>query len=67
MLRYFESEERFKCDSPTGYIQSEIVMVAKTGKLPSAVGSDTPSPMSSIHSKLDWSPGDYQQPNSMEM
>lgn len=31
MLRFFEGEERFKSESPTGYIQSEIVMVAKTG------------------------------------
>lgn len=31
MLRYFEAEERQKSLSPTGYIQSEIVMVAKTG------------------------------------
>lgn len=33
MLRYFETEERQKSVSPTGYIQSEIVMVAKTGRL----------------------------------
>lgn len=34
MLRYFDSEERSRGgpDSPTGYIQSEIVMVAKTTK-----------------------------------
>ncbi|VDM80672.1 unnamed protein product [Strongylus vulgaris] len=34
MLRYFDSEERNRGgpDSPTGYIQSEIVMVAKTSK-----------------------------------
>ncbi|PIO52827.1 hypothetical protein TELCIR_25860 [Teladorsagia circumcincta] len=34
MLRYFDSEERNRGgpDSPTGYIQSEIVMVAKTTK-----------------------------------
>lgn len=31
MLRYFDSEDRTKSESPTGYIQSEIVMVAKTG------------------------------------
>lgn len=31
MLRYFESEDRQKSSSPTGYIGSEIVMVAKTG------------------------------------
>lgn len=32
MLKYFEQEERHRTapDSPTGYIQSEIVMVAKT-------------------------------------
>lgn len=31
MLKFFDSEERYKSESPTGYIQSEIVMVAKTG------------------------------------
>lgn len=30
MLRQFENEDRHKSESPTGYIQSEIVMVAKT-------------------------------------
>jgi hypothetical protein len=31
MLAYFETEERYKAnESPTGYIGSEIVMVAKT-------------------------------------
>ena len=31
MLRHFDTEERQRSSSPTGYIQSEIVMVAKTG------------------------------------
>ncbi|PIO71218.1 hypothetical protein TELCIR_06884 [Teladorsagia circumcincta] len=44
MLRYFDSEERNRGgpDSPTGYIQSEIVMVAKTTK-----GEDLASMLSS--------------------
>uniref|UniRef100_A0A915DDR3 Signal transducer and activator of transcription n=1 Tax=Ditylenchus dipsaci TaxID=166011 RepID=A0A915DDR3_9BILA len=71
MLRFFESEERYKSESPTGYIQSEIVMVAKTGpcgmsKVNSVLGSDSPSPMSN-HSKLDWSPGEFQHSNSMDV
>uniref|UniRef100_A0A914W282 Signal transducer and activator of transcription n=1 Tax=Plectus sambesii TaxID=2011161 RepID=A0A914W282_9BILA len=62
MLRFFDTEERHKSESPTGYIGSEVIMVAKTGgKVPSAgmsnFGDSTPSP-SSAHSKLDWSPGD---------
>ncbi|KAI1708376.1 STAT protein, DNA binding domain-containing protein [Ditylenchus destructor] len=65
MLRFFESEERYKSESPTGYIQSEIVMVAKTGKMTSVIGSDSPSPMS--NHKLDWSPGEFQQSNSMDV
>uniref|UniRef100_A0A183CHE2 Extracellular matrix protein FRAS1 n=1 Tax=Globodera pallida TaxID=36090 RepID=A0A183CHE2_GLOPA len=67
MLAYFESEEqrlRVNETSPTGYIGSEIVMVAKTAgcKLNSALGSDSPSPMSN-----QWSPGELQQSNSMEI
>ncbi|KAL3076275.1 hypothetical protein niasHS_013546 [Heterodera schachtii] len=66
MLAYFESEEqRLRAnESTTGYIESEIVMVAKTtgSKLCSALGSDSPSPMSN-----QWSPGDIQQGNSMEI
>lgn len=75
MLRYFESEERHRVggpDSPGGYIQSEIVMVAKTNgnfrrasNAPSMFGADSPSPLS-IQSKLDWSPGEVHQ-NMMEM
>ncbi|KAF1756022.1 hypothetical protein GCK72_012475 [Caenorhabditis remanei] len=52
MLRYFESEERHRVggpDSPGGYIQSEIVMVAKTNgnfrrmsNAPSMFGADSP-------------------------
>ncbi|KAK0399041.1 hypothetical protein QR680_002880 [Steinernema hermaphroditum] len=59
MLRYFDSEERHKSESPTGYIQSEIVMVAKTGKVSTAstFGGDSPSSQSH-HGKLDWSPGE---------
>uniref|UniRef100_A0A1I8A4R3 Signal transducer and activator of transcription n=1 Tax=Steinernema glaseri TaxID=37863 RepID=A0A1I8A4R3_9BILA len=59
MLRYFETEERHKSESPTGYIQSEIVMVAKTGKVSNAsnFGGDSPSSQSH-HGKLDWSPGE---------
>ncbi|CAD5219374.1 unnamed protein product [Bursaphelenchus okinawaensis] len=64
MLRVFEGEERPKSESPTGYIQSQIVMVAKTGKM--NIGGESPSPMSN-NSKLDWSPGDYQSSNSMDM
>lgn len=33
MLRFFDLEERQRSISPTGYIQSEIVMVAKTERL----------------------------------
>uniref|UniRef100_A0A914GW51 Signal transducer and activator of transcription n=1 Tax=Globodera rostochiensis TaxID=31243 RepID=A0A914GW51_GLORO len=67
MLAFFESEEqrlRANETSPTGYIGSEIVMVAKTAgcKLNSALGSDSPSPMSN-----QWSPGELQQSNSMEI
>ncbi|KAK6031979.1 hypothetical protein OSTOST_01844 [Ostertagia ostertagi] len=67
MLRYFDSEERNRGgpDSPTGYIQSEIVMVAKTTNKPSSSsvlsGGDSPSPLS-VQSKLDWSPGEVIQP-----
>ncbi|EYB92848.1 hypothetical protein Y032_0189g1188 [Ancylostoma ceylanicum] len=67
MLRYFDSEERNRGgpDSPTGYIQSEIVMVAKTTNKPSSAsvfsGGDSPSPLS-VQSKLDWSPGEVIQP-----
>ncbi|CAN99759.1 Signal transducer and activator of transcription 1 [Caenorhabditis elegans] len=73
MLRFFESEERHRVgggDSPTGYIQSEIVMVAKTnGRMsnaPSMFGADSPSPLS-VQSKLDWSPGEVHQNHMMEM
>ncbi|CAI4231884.1 unnamed protein product [Auanema sp. JU1783] len=65
MLRYFDTEERHKpCpDSPLGYIQSEIVMVAKTsGKISSSAsffGADSPSPLS-IQSRNDWSPSTSQ-------
>ncbi|ULT93174.1 hypothetical protein L5515_010141 [Caenorhabditis briggsae] len=75
MLRYFESEERHRVggpESPGGYIQSEIVMVAKTNgnfrrasAAPSMFGADSPSPLS-IQSKLDWSPGEIHQ-SMMEM
>ncbi|VDM94910.1 unnamed protein product [Thelazia callipaeda] len=59
MLRYFESEERQKSLSPTGYIQSEIVMVAKTGgKTVCPVGGDSPLSSLSAQTKLDWSPGE---------
>src|SRR5690349_13818214 len=30
MLRFFDTEERHKSESPTGYIGSEVIMVAKT-------------------------------------
>ncbi|VDP26686.1 unnamed protein product, partial [Heligmosomoides polygyrus] len=67
------SEERNRGgpDSPTGYIQSEIVMVAKTTNKPSTSsvfsGGDSPSPLS-VQSKLDWSPGEVIQPiQSMDM
>ncbi|CAL2038733.1 unnamed protein product [Caenorhabditis brenneri] len=76
MLRYFESEERGRNanpDSPGGYIQSEIVMVAKTNgnfrrpsNAPSMFGADSPSPLS-IQSKLDWSPGEIHHNNMMDM
>ncbi|CAJ0936864.1 unnamed protein product, partial [Mesorhabditis belari] len=71
MLKYFESEERHKAggDSPTtGYILSEIIMVANTsGRYPNSFGTDSPSPLSA-HSRLDWSPGEVIQPlNSMEI
>uniref|UniRef100_A0A158PBV6 SH2 domain-containing protein n=1 Tax=Angiostrongylus cantonensis TaxID=6313 RepID=A0A158PBV6_ANGCA len=68
MLRYFDSEERNRGgpDSPTGYIQSEIVMVAKTSNKPSSTsvisGGDSPSPLS-VQSKLDWSPGEMSRPS----
>uniref|UniRef100_A0A914Y297 Signal transducer and activator of transcription n=1 Tax=Panagrolaimus superbus TaxID=310955 RepID=A0A914Y297_9BILA len=67
MLRYFDSEDRTKSESPTGYIQSEIVMVAKTGKIGSVFSGDSPSPMSN-NGKLDWSPGEViPHANSMDM
>jgi signal transducer and activator of transcription 5B len=69
MLRFFENEERHRSESPTGYIQSEIVMVAKTGgmsKVGSVFGGDSPSPVSN-NGKLDWSPGEFQHANSMDM
>ena len=67
MLRYFDSEDRTKSESPTGYIQSEIVMVAKTGKMTSVFGGDSPSSMSN-NGKLDWSPGEViPHANSMDM
>ncbi|KAI6206957.1 hypothetical protein M3Y94_00974400 [Aphelenchoides besseyi] len=67
MLRVFEGEERHKSESPTGYIQSEIVMVAKTRKIGgSSVFGDSPSPMSN-QSKLDWSPGEFQPASSMDI
>uniref|UniRef100_A0A7E4VN95 Signal transducer and activator of transcription n=1 Tax=Panagrellus redivivus TaxID=6233 RepID=A0A7E4VN95_PANRE len=70
MLRYFDSEDRTKSESPTGYIQSEIVMVAKTGfssKMNSVFGGDSPSPMSN-NGKLDWSPGEViPHGNSMDI
>uniref|UniRef100_A0A915B8H5 Signal transducer and activator of transcription n=3 Tax=Parascaris univalens TaxID=6257 RepID=A0A915B8H5_PARUN len=70
MLRYFESEDRQKSSSPTGYIGSEIVMVAKTGKCAttnSITGGDSPSSVSN-QSKLDWSPGEViPRANSMDM
>ncbi|KAL3982794.1 Signal transducer and activator of transcription 1 [Acanthocheilonema viteae] len=59
MLRYFETEERQKSLSPTGYIQSEIVMVAKTGgRSGCQTGGDSPLLSFSTHTKLDWSPGE---------
>ncbi|VDM47084.1 unnamed protein product [Toxocara canis] len=70
MLRYFESEDRQKSSSPTGYIGSEIVMVAKTGKsatTSSVAGGDSPSSVSN-QSKLDWSPGEViPRTNSMDI
>uniref|UniRef100_A0A1I8BRX8 Signal transducer and activator of transcription n=1 Tax=Meloidogyne hapla TaxID=6305 RepID=A0A1I8BRX8_MELHA len=66
MLAHFDTEERCKIfESPAGYIGSEIVMVAKTmsnSKLGSAVGSDSPSPMSN-----QWSPSEFQQSVSMDV
>ncbi|VIO87448.1 Uncharacterized protein BM_BM6729 [Brugia malayi] len=59
MLRYFETEERQKSLSPTGYIQSEIVMVAKTGgRSGCQTGRDSPLLSFSTQTKLDWSPGE---------
>ncbi|KAM3725935.1 Signal transducer and activator of transcription [Dirofilaria immitis] len=59
MLRYFETEERQKSLSPTGYIQSEIVMVAKTGgRSGCQTGGDSPLLSFSAQTKLDWSPGE---------
>ncbi|VDK71707.1 unnamed protein product [Onchocerca ochengi] len=59
MLRYFETEERQKSLSPTGYIQSEIVMVAKTGgRSGCQTGGDSPLLSFSTQTKLDWSPGE---------
>ncbi|KAJ1370364.1 Protein STABILIZED1 [Parelaphostrongylus tenuis] len=73
MLRFFDSEERNRGgpDSPTGYIQSEIVMVAKTSNKPSSTsvisGGDSPSPLS-VQSKLEWSPGEMaRQSQSMDI
>ncbi|CEF71220.1 SH2 domain and p53-like transcription factor, DNA-binding domain and EF-hand domain pair and STAT transcription factor, DNA-binding, subdomain and STAT transcription factor, all-alpha domain and STAT transcription factor, DNA-binding domain and STAT transcription factor, coiled coil domain-containing protein [Strongyloides ratti] len=70
MLKYFDSEERNKSESPTGgYIQSEIVMVAKTTGLQkrsvsSVLNSSTPSPMGGVTQKIDWSPGEVLQNNN---
>uniref|UniRef100_A0A0N5CAF2 Signal transducer and activator of transcription n=1 Tax=Strongyloides papillosus TaxID=174720 RepID=A0A0N5CAF2_STREA len=70
MLKYFDREERNKSESPTGgYIQSEIVMVAKTTSIPkrsasSVLNSGTPSPMGGGAQKVDWSPGDVLQHNN---
>ncbi|VDK77771.1 unnamed protein product [Litomosoides sigmodontis] len=59
MLRYFEAEERQKSLSPTGYIQSEIVMVAKTGgKSGCQTGRDSPLLSFSTQNNSDWSPGE---------
>ncbi|GMR46243.1 hypothetical protein PMAYCL1PPCAC_16438, partial [Pristionchus mayeri] len=63
MLKYFESEERQKAEqeSTTGYIMSEIVMVAKTANKTqrgTSFAADSPSPLSNQSSKLDWSPGE---------
>ncbi|CAJ0579541.1 unnamed protein product, partial [Mesorhabditis spiculigera] len=71
ILKYFETEERNKqgSDSPTGYILSEIIMVAKpaSGRFSSSFGNDSPSPLST-NSRLDWSPGEVIQPmNSMDI
>ncbi|PAV84840.1 hypothetical protein WR25_10088 isoform A [Diploscapter pachys] len=69
MLKYFEQEERHRTapDSPTGYIQSEIVMVAKTSNKQSIFGAgDSPSPSSAL-SRVDWSPSDMQTNQSMEL
>ncbi|KJH48634.1 STAT protein, DNA binding domain protein [Dictyocaulus viviparus] len=69
MLRYFDSEERNRggLDSPTGYIQSEIVMVAKTTNKPSSTsvlsGGDSPSSLS-VQSKSEWSPGEVVRPSA---
>uniref|UniRef100_A0A0R3RLI8 SH2 domain-containing protein n=1 Tax=Elaeophora elaphi TaxID=1147741 RepID=A0A0R3RLI8_9BILA len=68
MLRYFETEERQKSSSPTGYIQSEIVMVAKTGgRSGCQTGGDSPLLSFSTQTKLDWSPGEIIARNSTEM
>uniref|UniRef100_A0A0N5A4G7 SH2 domain-containing protein n=1 Tax=Parastrongyloides trichosuri TaxID=131310 RepID=A0A0N5A4G7_PARTI len=73
MLKYFDTEERNKSESPTGgYIQSEIVMVAKTTgiqkrSVSSILNSGTPSPMGGGGQKIDWSPGEIlQQNNNMD-
>uniref|UniRef100_A0A158R3S0 Signal transducer and activator of transcription n=1 Tax=Syphacia muris TaxID=451379 RepID=A0A158R3S0_9BILA len=66
MLRHFDTEERQKSRSPTGYIQSEIVMVAKTNSSTYPVG-ESPSSISN-NSKLDWSPTDgVHRSNSMDI
>uniref|UniRef100_A0AC35U535 SH2 domain-containing protein n=1 Tax=Rhabditophanes sp. KR3021 TaxID=114890 RepID=A0AC35U535_9BILA len=71
MLRCFESDESNKADSPTEYIQSEIVMVAKISTMQkhsasSILSSGTPSPMG-MSRCLDWSPGDVlYQSNQMD-
>uniref|UniRef100_A0A0K0E9H8 Signal transducer and activator of transcription n=1 Tax=Strongyloides stercoralis TaxID=6248 RepID=A0A0K0E9H8_STRER len=70
MLKFFDTEEKSKSESPTcGYIQSEIVMVAKTtGHLKrcgsSVLSSSTPSPMGGGLHKKDWSPGEILQNNN---
>ncbi|CAB3410037.1 unnamed protein product [Caenorhabditis bovis] len=72
MLRHFDTEERHRRppDSPTGYIQSEIVMVAKTcgraSNAPSMFGTDSPEPLS-IQSKSEWSPGEVPNGNPMDL
>lgn len=75
MLRYFDLEERQKqvAENNQGYIQSEIVMVAKTaGRMSSSaslLGADSPSPLS-IQSRndCDWSPMPGEvNPHGMEL